>query len=1057
MKNIFGKILCLFLCIGLLFTNTTLMPKAEEGNVDIQAVAVSQEENIKENEEQMEENPVNPERLEMDETIVGVGVPSIDTILENDFSKQIAVGKHNSGYANLGGTYVSWGNETVGMIGGGGSINNTPVYHILPDGEKVKSVEKGFFHTLLLTESGKVFSYGDNEYGQLGNNTKTDSSVPIDLSSYFQGEPIVQISANGWQSFAVTSNGEVYGWGRNQYSQIYGYDSEILTPQLIPSLSNVQKIEAGGYCTFALVTGGHLYAWGYNAKGNLGNGGTYREVYPCDITGSFDGDLITDISAGKQHAMAITNYGRVFIWGYNDHMQVTGDSTNTYYAMPQDITENFPAEEVLHIYAGGNSSGVITIFSAYVWGGNEYGQLGIGSTDNTNYQVDLANHFPAETEITGMALGENHSMYMTNNGKIYTCGENGNGQLGNKTDYNDSYTPIHISDHLLRTGITFFNDLLERNEQILVKDFDQIHYMIAEYHEGEWADNADLSDFLYYSSDESIAEVDQETGQLTMKKGGFADIYAVWRDNAQIINCDFENPKYEGFVVKFPLEILEICTKTETGKYGSFYLTEEGRLYGWGYNAKGQLGNGRTANRNYPMELTNLFSDTILDVQSGYHHTVILTKAGTVYACGDNTYGQIGNGSTEEQLSPAEITGVGEPIKQIRASAWQTFALGYSGRVYSWGRNQYRQLGDGTNTNHSTPTDITSLFGGETVKEIIAGDYCTFALTMSGKIYAWGYGAKGNLGDGTLQSKGTITDITGQFNGETVTELSAGKQHAAAVTSEGNVYVWGYNDKYQLGQTAPQSVSSPQSINHLLGDRTAVRAKASNDVTAVLTSDGKLFVFGNNSQGQLGNGTKVTPEAPLDITQSINGAVASISFGEGHSVVKTEDGKILTAGYNPYGQLGAGNITNSLTFLDITDNLSNYLKSESGETEAEYSMSCQEGLDYMVLIKLDNVPINQREITVTYDSAKLELLDGCGFTENHELQAGAVFNTKITILSHDATSGILKFKYNENMEESQHFSGVVNTILFRPKGSVLANVHVSVSAITENNEGGSEI
>lgn len=111
----------------------------------------------------------------------------------------------------------------------------------------------------------------------------------------------------------------------------------------------------------------------------------------------------------------------------------------------------------------------------------------------------------------------------------------------------------------------------------------------------------------------------------------------------------------------------------------------------------------------------------------------------------------------------------------------------------------------------------------------------------------------------------------------------------------------------------------------------------------------------------------------------------------------------------------------------------------------------------MVLIKLDNVPINQREITVTYDSEKLELLDGCGFTENHELQAGAVFNTKITILSHDAASGILKFKYNENMEESQLFSGVVNTLLFRPKGSVLANVHVSVSAITENNEGGSEI
>jgi RHS repeat-associated protein len=232
-------------------------------------------------------------------------------------------------------------------------------------------------------------------------------------------------------------------------------------------------------------------------------------------------------------------------------------------------------------------------------------------------------------------------------------------------------------------------------------------------------------------------------------------------------------------------------------------------------------------------------------IATGANHTLALKSDGTVWAWGNNTYGQLGNNSTTNSSAPVQVSGLTGVIA-IAAGAGHSLAVKSDGTVWAWGSNAYGQLGNGTTTSSLTPVQTTGLSG---IVAVAAGQSHSLALSGGGLVYAWGYGTDGELGNGSTAQSATPVTVSG-LNG--VTAISAGGSHSAAVKSDGTAWVWGANGSGQLGTSNSVASSVPVEIGGVTGIA-AVAAGGSH--TIALSASGTYWAAGNNTNGQLGNGT----------------------------------------------------------------------------------------------------------------------------------------------------------------------------------------------------------
>ena len=230
-------------------------------------------------------------------------------------------------------------------------------------------------------------------------------------------------------------------------------------------------------------------------------------------------------------------------------------------------------------------------------------------------------------------------------------------------------------------------------------------------------------------------------------------------------------------------------------------------LYGWGYNSWGQLGDGTTINRITPVAVDTsgaLSGRTVTAIAEGSQHTVALTSDGKLFAWGN---GYLGNGTTNDSTTPVavDMSGAlsGKTVIAIASGSSHTLVLTSDGKVFAWGENSSGQLGNGTTNDSTTPVavDMRGALSGKTVTAIAAGSYHTLVLTSDGKVFAWGYNGWGQLGDGTTTHRTTAVavDMSGALLGKTVTAIAGGGGHTVALTSDGKVFAWGQNTYGQLG------------------------------------------------------------------------------------------------------------------------------------------------------------------------------------------------------------------------------------------------------------------
>lgn len=655
------------------------------------------------------------------------------------------------------------------------------------------------------------------------------------------------------------------------------------------STTNSGNVLAGGYSHSLMINQGKIYACGDNRYGQLGTGDNLDKtrLTPILTTGSF-----TAVAAGKYHSLAISPDGSVWSWGSNIDGQL-GDGSYTNKNTPMKVPG---LTGVIAIAAGeAHSLALKSDGTVWAWGKNTYGQLGNGANNaSSNIPVQVRN----VSQIKAIAAGYSHSMALSTTGVLWTWGSNEFGQLGDGTTVANRNTPIRVF-----TLTSVVNIGAGANHSLATQ-------MIGNVWAWGLNSSGQLGDGTKINRNRPVQTIgSSETGGLNNIKsvsGGMS--YSVALDSyGHIYNWGSNSygalgsgTAVAGRVAPEFFRTIAGITYSACGAFHTLALVDNKFLYTWGNNRSGQCGIGSKRPWAPPtLVFSSVESIAITPLSADAMHSLYVNiQDGSVWAFGSNTYGQLGDGTQTDRLTPVRVQGLTD-VKEAATDEYSSFVLKSDGTVWAWGENSAGQLGDGTLERKLTPVMIFN-----NAKSIAAGEHFTLVIDNNGDVWSWGYNPCGQLGDGTTVQRNVPAKILGLSN---IVAVSAGEWNGMALQSDGSVWIWGGN-KY--GIMAEGNIDNPY-IPH-----PPTKIQGLNNIVAIsmgyfhamaLKSDGTIWTWGDNGFGELGNDTIIASYQPTQV-QNINTVVA-IGAGGNQSVALKKDGTVWMWGDNKYGQLGDGTLT----------------------------------------------------------------------------------------------------------------------------------------------------
>lgn len=620
----------------------------------------------------------------------------------------IAAGSQFSMAIDAQGALYTWGRNTEGQLGQG-TVTTTPSTYASPTrvgtDTNWRFIAAGSRHAMAIKMDGTLWAWGDNARGQLGADVPNQSS-PRKIGTFTDW---IAIAAGDEFSVALRANGNAYTTGRNNVGQLGLNDSGITSVKVMTKVGSRvwRAIDAGAYHVVAIQYDGALYSWGWGDKGQIGSGSAGASVisYEPVKRGSL---LWRSIAAGHKHSLGIAANGQRYVWGENASGEL-GLGNTTQKNSP--TTGGSAGADSELITAGKSFSMAISgRGDLTMWGAGSQGQLGIGSGITTKtsptrpFTSFAGDPFAGDTKPGLMSGGSRHSAAIRSNGFLETWGSNADLTLG------------------------------------------------------PYDGGSQLSPGIRVTGNDWMALATGETQTLAVKANG-----TLWGWGKNQLGEVGSTP--DRTAVPNPTQV-----GTDNGWYKaaahyavSFGIKVDGSLYGWGDNGIGQTGTGDTMSNPRVTPTQVAAGKTFVAVAPSAKNAYGITADGKLWAWGSNHMGQLGNGLSGDTRADARFT----PIQVGTAQTWIAVGAGEgfviaqqaNGKLFGWGVNtDYHELGNSSlGTMVKTPT---ALYSTQVFRQLAVTRFSTLVSGPGGFVRGWGGNISGELGAGHRNVVQTISDTT---------------------------------------------------------------------------------------------------------------------------------------------------------------------------------------------------------------------------------------------------------------------------------------------------------
>jgi alpha-tubulin suppressor-like RCC1 family protein len=764
----------------------------------------------------------------------------------------------------------AWGANEQGQLGTGSVAGGSalPIRPVLPDTPRALSA--GGNHSLALLPDGRVWAWGWNLQGQLGN----DLGEQVPTATRVEGlDQVTAISAGDTHSLALRADGSVWAWGNNEDGRLGDGTTEMRrTPVPVVGLGNITAISAGLSHNLALRGDGTVWAWGANPVGGLGDGTTISRHIPVQVSGIGDA---TAIAAGGLYSLARLSDGTLRAWGWNARGQL-GDGSFVDRYTPVQV---MGLTQVTRIAAGGHVLALRQNGSLWAWGWNIRGQLGTGSTDPF---VPTAAPVIGIGDATEIAAGLLHSHARRSDGSLWSWGGNDDGVLGDGTEIDRPLpVPAQVIAELEAISTSASHSLAIAREApepnrppVLQVPAQQVAHHGQPLTLTLSAVDPNPGDVLSYRLDAaSLAKglsIDASSGAIRWTPSGAqAGVHLVVATVS-----DDGSPML-----------------SDTARFAIHVHAPPGKVVAFGRNDGGALGDGSRVDRALPVAVQDL-PERAIAVATGANHSLALLDDGSVWSWGRNLNGQLGDGSQKDRLQAAPIPKLSE-IVSIAAFEDSSFAIDRSGNAWAWGSNREGHLGDGTLDDRLAPIPPQGL---PPILQLHAG----IALDLDGRVWTWGSNLKGELGDGSTAPRLLPAAIPGV---DDIIGISRGAFHKIVQRADGSLASWGHGALGRLGNGNVLPQFSPASV---LSIQTALAVSSGYGHSLARLADGSLRAWGSNFRAELGHGGpaqnfQVTPVTVASMDTGVEDVAAGFEF-----TLARVGSRAYAWGDNVHGQLGDG-------------------------------------------------------------------------------------------------------------------------------------------------------
>lgn len=402
-------------------------------------------------------------------------------------------------------------------------------------------------------------------------------------------------------------------------------------------------------------------------------------------------------------------------------------------------------------------------------------------------------------------------------------------------------------------------------------------------------------------------------------------------------------------------------------------IDEEGGLWLWGDNSDGEVGNGTTEEQVTPYKITAIDRK----VEKIYYfdsNIYAIDEDGSLWAWGYNKKGQIGNGTNENQLTPYKITTIDKKILEVAYSSDTVYAIDEEGGLWSWGNNVAGQCGIGNNKNQTTPQKITAI--DKKVIQVIAANSNMYAIDEDGAVWSCGGNGDGDLGIGSTTNQNIPQKITAINKKVIKLDIMSYYGTIYAIDEEGGLWSWGNNEKGQVGNGSTENQLTPYKIVAI--DKKIIETTSSFGTVYALAEEGVLWSWGNNDQGHVGNGNIENQLIPYKIT-TIDKKINQIHFDNSAAFAIDEEGNLWSWGNNN-GIVGNGTTEEQLTPYKITA-IERKIKQVVSDQSNVYALDEDgnlwgwgESFEYNLLVENPYIPycLSKEKETILYNPIDIE-------------------------------------------------------------------------------------